>query len=488
MEDELFALQKTNTWVLVLLLASKNLVGCKWVYKVKTHSDDSLERYKARLVAKLQEYGIDYEETFAPVAKMTTVRILISIAAIRHWPLYLMDVKNAFLNGHLTEEVYMRPPLYLPHFSGQVCRLRCTLYGLKQSPCAWYDRFQTAVTELGFHSSALFLRHTLAGFVALLLYVDDMIITGSDSFAIFEIKQHLFRTFEIKDLGSLRYFLGIEVASSPKDYFLSQAKYANEVIHRVGLTDTKVSDTPIELNVKLNSTDGVPLDDPILYRELVGCLVYLTVTRPDLTYVVHVVSQFVSAPLSTNWAVLVLIFCYLRGTLFQGLLLPFTSFLDLVAYADSDWAGDVTDRKSTYGFCMFLGDSLISWKSKKQTVVARSTAEAEYCATAHVTAKIVWFCYLLSDLGVPQSSPISLYCDNCSAIQIARNTVFHEWTKHIEVDCYFIRHHLQSGSISLPFVSSVLQLADFFTKTSTTAQFQFQFLFGKLSVFSATTS
>ncbi|GMP41874.1 hypothetical protein CsSME_00011821 [Camellia sinensis var. sinensis] len=192
-----------------------------------------------------------------------------------------------------------------------------------------------------------------------------MIITGSDTSAISEVKQHLFHTFEMKDLGPLQYFLGIKVASSPKGYFLSQAKYANEVSHRVGLTDTKVSDTPIELNVKLNSIDGVPLDDPTLYCEHVGCLVYLTVTRPDLAYAVQVVSQFVSAPRSTHWAALVRVLRYLRGTIFQGLLLSSTSSLDLVAYADSDWAGDVTDRKSTSGFCVFLGDSLISWKSKK---------------------------------------------------------------------------------------------------------------------------
>ncbi|GMP43055.1 hypothetical protein CsSME_00012568 [Camellia sinensis var. sinensis] len=400
-----------------------------------------------------------------------------------------MDVKNAFLNGHHTEEVYMRPPPGLHHSSGQVCRLRRALYGLKQSSRAWYDRFQTAVTELGFYpsasDSALFLRHTSAGFVALLLYVDDMIITGSDSSAISEVKQHLFRTFEMKDLGPLRYFLGIEVAFSPKGYFLSQAKYANEVIHRAGLTDIKVSDTPIELNVKLNSIDGVPLDDPTLYRELVGCLVYLTVTRPDFAYVVHVVSQFVSVPRSTHWAALVRVLRYLRGTIFQGLLLSSTSSLDLVAYADSDWAGDVTDRKSTSGFCMFLGDSLIPWKSKKQSVVARSTTEAEYRAMAHATAEIVWLRCLLSDLGVSQSSPTPLYCDNRSAVQIAHNTVFHERTKHIEIDCHFVRQHLQSASISLPFILSALQLADFFTKTHTTARFQF--LLSRLSMFSAKT-
>ncbi|GMP85483.1 hypothetical protein CsSME_00038617 [Camellia sinensis var. sinensis] len=420
---------------------------------------------------------------------MITVRTLISVAAVRSWPLYQMDVKNAFLNGYLTEEVYMRPPPGFHHPSGQVCRLWRALYDLKQSPRAWYDRFQTAVTELGFHpsaaDSALFLRHTSVGFVALLLYVDDMIITGSDSSAISEVKQHLFRTFKMKDLGPLRYFLGIEVAFSPRGYFLSQAKYANEVIHRAGLIDTKVSDTPLELNVKLNSTDGVPLDDPTLYCELVGCLVYLTVTRPDLVYVVHVVSQFVSAPRSTHWAALVRVLRYLRGTIFQGLLLSSTSSLDLVAYADSDWAGDVTDRKSTSGFCMFLGDSLISWKSKKQLVVARSIAEAEYRAMAHATVEIVWLRCLLSDLGVSQSSPTSLYCDNRSAVQIAHNTVFHERTKHIEIDCHFVRQHLQFASISLSFIPSALQLTNFFTKTHTTAWFQF--LLSKLSVFSAET-
>ncbi|XP_028124795.1 uncharacterized protein LOC114321785 [Camellia sinensis] len=177
-----------------------------------------------------------------------------------------------------------------------------------------------------------------------------MIITGSNSSVISEVKQHLFRTFEMKGLSLLQYFLDIEVASSPKGYFLSEAKYANEVIHHARLTKTKVSNTPIELNVKLNSTDDVPLDDLISYRELVGCLVYLTVTRFDFTYVVHVVSQFISVPRSTYWDALVRILRYLRSTIFQDLLLSSISSLDLVAYADSNWAGDVNDRKFTSGF------------------------------------------------------------------------------------------------------------------------------------------
>ncbi|GMP32775.1 hypothetical protein CsSME_00006382 [Camellia sinensis var. sinensis] len=217
-----------------------------------------------------------------------------------------------------------------------------------------------------------------------------MIITGSDSSAISEVKQHVFRIFEIKDLGPLRYFLDIEVASSPKGYFLSQGKYTNEVIHCAGLTDTKISDTPIELNVKLNSIDGIPLDDPTIYREFVGYLVYLTVTRPDLAYAVHVVSQFVSTPRSTHWVTLVRILRYPRGTIFQGLLLSSTSSLNLVAYADSDWAGDVNDRKSTSGFCMFLGNSLISWKSKKQLLLL---------ALLPKLSTVLWLMLLLSLFG-----------------------------------------------------------------------------------------
>ncbi|XP_028064838.1 uncharacterized protein LOC114267942 [Camellia sinensis] len=390
-----------------------------------------------------QEYDIDYKETCAPVAKMTIVRTLFSVAVVCSWPLYQMDVKNAFLNDHLTEEVYMRSSLGLHYSSGQVCCLWCALYGLKQIRLLLLSL--DLILDPSVQDSTLFLLHTSAGFVALLLYVDDMIITGFDSSAISEIKQHLFRTFEMKDLGPLWYFLGIEVVFSPKGYFLSRVKYANEVIHCAGLTDTKISDTPIEFNVKLNTTNGVLLDDPTLYRELVSCLVYLTVTRPDLAYAVHVVSQFVFAPRSPHWAALVQILHYLRGIIFQDLLLFSTSSLDLVAYANSNWVGGVTHRKSISGFYIFLGDSLISWKSKKQTAVARSTVEAEYRAIAHATAEIVWLRCLLTNLDVPQSFLTSLYCDNRSAIQIAHDTVFHERTKHIEIDCHFFLFRKLTG-------------------------------------------
>ncbi|KAJ9557693.1 hypothetical protein OSB04_012307, partial [Centaurea solstitialis] len=467
MAEELTALYQTHTWDLVLLPFGKHAIGSRWVFKIKTRSDGSVERYKARLVAKgySQQYGMDYDETFAPVAKMTTVRTLIAVASIRQWKICQMDVKNAFLNGDLHEEVYMTPPPGVAHKLGEVCRLRKALYGLKQAPRAWFEKFSTM------HG---------AGRILLSLYVDDMIITGDDHDGIEYLKQELAHRFAMKDLGTLRYFLGIEVAQSKKGYLLSQTKYISDLFERARLSDKKTVDTPLETNVHYTPTDGVPLSDPSLYRTIVGSLVYLTVTRPDIAHAVHVVSQFVTAPTTVHWGAVLRILRYLRGTQFQSLLFPSTSSLKLSAYSDASWDSDPSDRKSTTGFCIFLGDSLISWKSKKRDVVSRSSTEAEYRAMAVTTCEIVWLRWLLADMGVDVSQPTPLHCDNKSAMQIAKNSVFHERTKHIEIDCHFTRQHLQLGTISLPFVPSALQIADIFTKALPASRFRF--LCDKLSM------
>ena len=427
---------------------------------------------------------MDYEETFAPVAKMTTIRVLIAVASVHRWQISQMDVKNAFLYGDLHEEVYMTPPPGVAHQPGHVCKLRKALYGLKQAPRAWFEKFSTVITSLGFipsqHDSAFFVKHKSTGRILLSLYVDDMIITGDDYDGIESLKSDLARCFAMKDLGSLRYFLGIEVAFSPKGYLLSQSKYISDLFERARLTDNRIVDTPLETNARYSPSDGSPLPDPSLYRTMVGSLVYLTVTRPDIAHAVHIVSQFVTAPTTVHWAAVLRILRYLRGTQFQSLLFPSSSSLELRAYSDADWAGDLTDRKSTTGFCVFLGDSLISWKSKKQDVISRSSTEAEYRAMATTTCEIVWFRWLLADLGVTLHHPTPLYCDNQSSIQIARNSVFHERTKHIEIDCHYTRHHLQLGTITLPYVPSSLQIVDLFTKAHSTSRFRF--LVDKLSM------
>ncbi|CAA0837976.1 cysteine-rich RLK (RECEPTOR-like protein kinase) 8, partial [Striga hermonthica] len=299
-------------------------IGFKWVYKIKTNSDGSIERYKARLVVKgySQEYGIDYEETFALVAHLTTVRCLLAVAAVHRWSLLQLDVKNAFLHGALSEEVYMTPP---PGFlySGKVFRLRRTLYGLKQAPRAWYATFSSALFQFCFtmsdHDSALFLWRSSSGIIVFLLYVDDTIITGDDVSGIFDLQNYLRQHFEMKSLGRLRYFLGLEIYDSSDGFYLSQAKYASDLLARAGLTDCQTASTPLDYDIRLTPLDGSLLEDPTLYRQLVGSLIYLTVTWPDIAHVVHIVSQFMATPRTTHHSAVLHILRYVKGTLLHGL-------------------------------------------------------------------------------------------------------------------------------------------------------------------------
>uniref|UniRef100_A0A2N9H5I8 Reverse transcriptase Ty1/copia-type domain-containing protein n=1 Tax=Fagus sylvatica TaxID=28930 RepID=A0A2N9H5I8_FAGSY len=325
MTDELDTLHKTHTWNMTTLPPGKSTVDCKWVYKIKTRANGSVKCYKARL------------------------------------PLFQMNVKNAFLNGDLLKEVYMQPPPGYPNSQNQ---------GFTPS---LYD-------------SALFICQTSTGITLILLCVDDMIITGDDTTGIHNLQKFLSQQFEMKDLGTISYFLGLEVTFSSNGYYLSQAKYASDLLSKVSLTDSKTIFTPLELNVKLNATDGEPLPDAALYRQLVGSLIYLAVTCLDLAYVVHLVSQFMSASRSIHYATVLRILQYIKGTLFHGLHFSAQSSLELRAYADADWAGDPTDCRSTTGYCFLLGFSLISWHNKKQSVVACSSTKAEYRALADATS------------------------------------------------------------------------------------------------------
>jgi len=479
MNEELQALQENFTWDIVSCPPDVKPIGCKWVYSVKLNSDGSLNRFKARLVAlgNKQEYGIDYDETFAPVAKMTSVRTVLSIAASNGWTLHQLDVKNAFLHGDLAEDIYMTPPQGLFPSSKGVCKLKRSLYGLKQAPRAWYEKFRSTLLGFSFtqsqYDSSLFIHRTSTGIVLLLLYVDDMIITGSDHASIQSLKQQLQAAFHMKDLGNLHYFLGLEVHSTSKGIFLHQHKYATDLISMAGLQSANPVDTPLEVNVKYHRDDGDLLHDPLLYRQLVGSLNYLTITRPDISFAVQQVSQFMHSPRHLHLAAVRRIIRYLKGSSHRGLFFPTGVPLKLSAYSDADWAGCPDTRRSVTGWCMFLGSSLISWKSKKQARVSKSSTESEYRAMSAACSEIIWLRGLLAELGFPQIEPTSLYADNTSAIQIVANPVFHERTKHIEVDCHSIRDAYDDRIISLPHVSTQLQIADILTKAVPRPRHQF---------------
>ena len=474
MVDEMAALHSNGTWDLVVLPSGKSTVGCRWVYAVKVGPDGQVDRLKARLVAKgyTQVYGSDYGDTFSPVAKIASVRLLLSMAAMCSWPLYQLDIKNAFLHGDLAEEVYMeQPPGFVAQGeSGLVCRLRRSLYGLKQSPRAWFSRFSSVVQEFGMLRStadhSVFYHHNSLGqCIYLVVYVDDIVITGSDQDGIQKLKQHLFTHFQTKDLGKLKYFLGIEIAQSSSGVVLSQRKYALDILEETGMLDCKPVDTPMDPNVKLVPGQGEPLGDPGRYRRLVGKLNYLTITRPDISFPVSVVSQFLQSPCDSHWDAVIRILRYIKSTPGQGVLYENRGHTQVVGYTDADWAGSPTDRRSTSGYCVFIGGNLISWKSKKQDVVARSSAEAEYRAMALATCELIWLRHLLRELRFGKDEQMKLICDNQAALHIASNPVFHERTKHIEVDCHFIREKIASGCVATSFVNSNDQLADIFTKS-----------------------
>ncbi|RVW47782.1 Retrovirus-related Pol polyprotein from transposon RE2 [Vitis vinifera] len=376
-------------------------VGCRWVYAVKVGPDGQVDRLKARLVAKgyTQVYGSDYGDTFSPVAKIASVRLLLSMAAMCSWPLYQLDIKNAFLHGDLVEEVYMeQPPGFVAQGeSGLVCRLRRSLYGLKQSPRAWFSRFSSVVQEFGMLRStadhSVFYHHNSLGqCIYLVVYVDDIVITGSDQDGIQKLKQHLFTHFQTKDLGKLKYFLGIEIAQSSSGVVLSKGRGA--------------------------------FRRPGRYRRLVGKLNYLTITRPDISFPVSVVSQFLQSPCDSHWDAVIRILRYIKSTPGQGVLYENRGHTQVVGYTDADWAGSPTDRRSTSGYCVFIGGNLISWKSKKQDVVARSSAEAEYRAMALATCELIWLRHLLQELRFGKDEQMKLICDNQAALHIASNPVF----------------------------------------------------------------
>nr|XP_051212003.1 uncharacterized mitochondrial protein AtMg00810-like [Lolium perenne] len=340
-----------------------------------------------------------------------------------------MDVSNAFLHGHLQEQVYCHQPIGFVDTErpDDVCLLSRSLYGLKQAPRAWYQRIAGFLHQLGFRSTrfdvSLFVYQTGNDMAYLLLYVDDIILTASTAGLLRQITDSLRAEFVLKDLGPLHYFLGIEVVRRADGFFLHQRKYAHELPEHAGMLNCNPAPTHVDTKAKLSASDGSLASDAPFYRSIVGALQYLTLTRPELQYAVQQVCLHMHAPRDAHWAAVKRILRYICGTMGYGLSLrasPSTS-TDLVAYSDADWAGCPDTRRSTSGYCVYLGSSLVSWSSKRQPTVSRSSAESEYRAVANTVAECTWLRQLLSEFSYPVDKATVVFCDNVSAVYLSAN-------------------------------------------------------------------
>ena len=404
------------------------------------------------------------------MARLSSIRVLFSIALDQSWPLHQLDVSNAFLYGDLDEQVFIeQPPGYVAQGeSSEVCLLKKAIFGLKQSPRAWFHKFSQLLFTYGFVSTVsdptVMRKRTPHGCVILAVYVDDIIITGSDNAEVAATKAYLAQHFITRDLSPPRYFLGLEIAYRQGKMSICQRKYVLDLLEETGMLGCKPASSPMEQNVDWWDNATALLEDAGIYRRLVGKLIYLTVTRPDISYAVSILSQFMQAPRTIHLEGVYRLLAYLKRAPGKGLLYRRQGHLHIEAYSDSGFAGDKEDRKSHGGYATYVGGNLVTWCSQKQSIVSRSSAEAEYRAMADTTAEMLWLRSLLTELGFPPEGPMQMYCDNMAATFIASNATFHMTMKHIEIDYHFIRQYVVNGTICTPHVASSHQLADIFTK------------------------
>ncbi|KAA0033083.1 copia protein [Cucumis melo var. makuwa] len=473
MDEEIKAIKKNDTWELSTLPNGKKAVGVKWVFKIKRNEKGEVERYKARLVAKgySQRKGIDYDEVFAPVARLETIRLLIALAAQNNWKIFQMDVKSAFLNGYLEEEVYLeQPPGYsVKGQEDKVLKLKKALYGLKQAPRMWNSRINKYFLDNGYlrcpYEHSLYIKVNGHGDILVVcLYVDDLIFTGNCASMFEDLKKAMTQEFEMTDIGLMSYYLGIEVKQSEEGIFISQERYTRDILEKFNMMNSKSVATPIETGTKLSKHEEGDDVDPSYFKSLVGSLRYLTCTRPDILFSVGLVSRFMESPTTTHLKVAKRILRYLRGTLDYGLFYSSSKEFKLEGYCDSDWAGDTNDRKSTSGYVFFIGNTAFTWSSKKQPIVTLSTCEAEYIAAASCVCHAVWLRNLLKTVGILQEDPTVIHIDNKSTIALAKNPVFHDRSKHIDTRFHFIRDCISRKEVQVEYVKTEDQIADIFTK------------------------
>ncbi|GBE79025.1 hypothetical protein SCP_0202220 [Sparassis crispa] len=480
---ELNQLQGMETWELVEPPEDRKPVGNKWVLVKKTNKEGEIIKYKARLVAKgySQIPGMDYTETFAPVVRLETIRAILGLAAILDWEIGQMDVKGAYLNGTLKEEVYMRQPEGYSDGTYRVCKLKKTLYGLKQSGREWNIVLNRKLLDAGFKrlfsDPCAYIRIKGDKIEIVTVWVDDLLIFTNDCALMDQLKRELRNMFEVTDLGEPRKIVGIEIERdrSKQTIKISQTKYIESILHKNGLTNANTVGMPLDPNTVLEKEEPKTDDECDRdngYASLVGSLMYAAIaTRPDIAHAVQRLSSFTANPGMAHWTAAKCVLRYLSGTRELGII--YGPIADVkpedqsifVGYSDADYANDIRDRKSISGYLFKLGNGTIMWSSKKQTTVASSTTEAEYMASAEAAKEAVWLRTLFKEIGFEQQDPTILFEDNTAAISIARDPQFHAKSKHFDVKHHYVREKLRDKYIDIHYCPTEDMIADILTKS-----------------------
>lgn len=479
LDSEMGSLKENQTWSIVDGDVPKKPIQSKWVFNVKEDG-----RYKARLVAKgcSQRPGFDYSETFSPVARMESVRTILSMANEMKLLIHQMDVKTAFLNGKLDEVIYMQLPKDEVG-KGQTVLLQKSLYGLKQASRSWNKRFDTAITNLGFTQlkcDSCVYKNKQKGLI-LILYVDDLLIVGANLDEIDWIKSELGKLFHMKDLSEVKHFLGMDITRDMKTQTLkiAQSGYTARILRRFGMFDCKPVGTPLEANNKWTKNEGNETQHP--YKELLGCLQYLAITtRPDICAAVSALSKYQSRPSDAHWSGLKRILRYLRGTMDTCIVYQHQNNANvLIGYADADFANDEDNRKSVSGYAFQVYGNLVAWATKKQQTVSLSSSEAELIALSCAVKEGLWLTNLLRELDV-DSIPLIIMEDNIPCIRYAEEPRSHQRMKHLDIKYMFIRDLIKKRELKLKFLASKEQPADAFTKGLPKSQHRY--LFERLNV------
>lgn len=487
--EEMDSIHSAGTWILVprWSINGQHVIGCKWVFKLKLKSDNTIDKHKARLVGKgySQKEHIDYTETFSPVAKFSSIRALLALAAYYDLEIHQMDVKCAFLNGDIEEDIYMEQPegFEVKGKEDWVCKLQKSLYGLKQAGRAWYEKIDGTMLSMSFKKSdadvCVYVYQSGDIRVYVALYVDDLLIFANNMAKLKAVKDHLSAQYQMKDMGEAQYVLGIQITRDRQKRTLSlcQTAYIENILKRHRMENCGSEPTPLSIDARLSKEDCPKTEEQkqemkiVPYQNVLGAIMYCMLgTRPDIAYAVTALSQYSSCYGKNHWRAVKRLMRYLNGTKHYKLTYGNrkSSFSNddagITGYCDADWANNPDDRRSYTGYVFMLAGGAISWQAKKQSTVALSSMEAEYMSAAKAAQETIWWRTFLNGIGMDTSKAMPLLCDNQGAIDLAKNPEFHARSKHIDTRHHFIRERVADKSIHIEYISTDMMPADILTK------------------------